>query len=162
MKEAERLLSALGGELAAALAAEEDIAASDLAFSLGQDVDVTVDLVRGGGRVLLDDLQVPVDRVAHDYLEAGDWIVPLDRAVIALGREPVPSVHADVMLAALRRLARRDVRVTVGLRDGGRLDGAVSRATPAHLVVRGQGSLAVPLNEVTYVRRARGGSADAP
>ena len=160
--EAERLFWALDGEMAAALATEDDVAASDLAFSLDQDVALTVDLVRSGGCLLLDGLRVPIARLSHDYLEAGDRIVPLDRAVVTLGADAPPTIHKDVLLGRLRRMARARAWVGVGLARGAEVSGRVERATPDHLVVRARESVGVPLREIVYVRRVRGGSADAP
>ena len=159
--ESERLLSALEGEFAAAVAAEEDVAAADLAFSLGQDVPITVDLARAGGVLLVDERRIPISLVAHDYIGAADWLVPLERAVIELGASSLPAIERDVWLAALRRTARYGGEVAVGLPGGREICGQVGRATPQHLVLVGRGAVATPLSEVRYVRRVPGGSADA-
>ena len=160
--EAERLMWALEGELAAAVATEDDVAASDLAFSLDQDVGLAVDILRSGGHLLLAGVRIPIDHISHDYLEAGDWIVPLDRAVVALGAAAAPTTHRDVLLGRLRRMARAGTSLAVGLAHGAEISGWVERATTDHLIVRGRESVGVPLKEIAYVRRVRGGSADAP
>lgn len=159
--DADRLISELEAGFAAAVAAEEDIAADDLAFSLSQDVPVSEDLLRSGGFLMVDDVAVPIDRVGHDFVVAGAWIAPLGRALIRLGGDgPSQQVH-DVFVSVLRRTARVGTEVSVGV---GAMShhGRLSRATSAHLVISGPAvSMAVPLEQVDYVRFVRGDSADA-
>ena len=156
----ERLFSGLEAGFSAVIAAEEDVAADDLAFSLSQDLLVSDDLVRSGGSVVIDGAVVPIEVVGHDFLAAGPWLVPLDRAVVELtGASSAERTH-DVLLGVLRRLARAGSVVSIGC--GGDVHaGRVVRASASHVVVDAVRMVAVPLERVDYVRLARGGSADA-
>lgn len=156
-----RLLSTLEGEFQAALAGEEEIAARDLAFSLAQDVPVGVDVTRRGGSLLLPDVRLPIEGIGHDFLAAGLWFVPRDRAVISLGGPVRPRPLAQVFLGVLRGLAREAARVVVGLGTGAELGGSIARANATHLVLCDRDEVAVPVAEVTYLRRVPGGSAGA-
>lgn len=156
---ARHLLNVLDGEFAAALVSADDAAAEDLAFSLAQDVPVVEDLRREGGSVRVAGATCPVTRLGHDFLEAGPWLVPTERAVVSVGGQGVPEQFAQVFLGRLRGLARRRAWVTVGV-GGENLCGCVEKATPAHLVVRGPLCWAIPLPRIDYVRLALGGSKD--
>ena len=158
----EQMLRGLEGEFEAALAGDDEAAARDLAFSLAQDVPVVVDALREGAFVVVSGSTVPVDRLGHDYLEAGDWVVPLERAVISLGHTRRPRQIHQVFVGALRAAAREAASVTVGLSSGAEVSGALERANPSHLVVENLSRVAVPLREVAYVRLVRGGSAGVP
>ena len=157
---ARRLIANLDAAFAAAIAAEEDVAAADLAFSLSQDVPASADLVREGGSLLVDGIEVLVERVGHDFVSGGAWVVPLDRAVLRFQGDPPPVPSHDVFLGVVRRLARSRADVVVGTHDGS-YGGHLVRATTAHLVIQGIETVAVPLTRVAYVKLARGGSADA-
>lgn len=158
---AEHLLIALGGAFSAGLAGTDDIVASDLAFSLAQDVPVTEDLRRDGGCVCLGDIAVPVTHLAHDFVQASDWIVPLERAIISSCDAEPPAAIPQVFLGRLRASAREGAYVTVGFGDGLPVSGRVAKATPSHVVVRNSRSVAIPLTRIDYVRFVPGGSTDA-
>ena len=160
----DRVLMALEGGFAGALAGEDEAAARDLAFSLAQDVPVIVDILRDGGRLVLGGSRVPITRVGHDFLEAGPWLVPTERAVVALGREILPVQITQVFLGALRLAARHGNEVAVGLVVGAEQAGVLVRAGATHVVVKGPvgGPVAVPIREIAYVRRVRGGSTGEP
>ena len=156
------MLRRLEGEFEAALTGEDEAAARDLGFSLSQDVPVEVDMLRDGAAVLLGGARIPVDRLGHDYLEAGPWLVPLDRAVISLGDPKLPARAAQVFLGALRAEARRASSVAVGVSAGPEISGIVVRANPTHVVIENLNRVAVPLREIAYVRLVSGGSAGVP
>jgi hypothetical protein len=156
----ERLFSSLEAGFAAAVASEEDVAADDLAFSLSQDLSVADELVRSGGSVLVDGVAAPIEVAGHDFLRAGPWFVPIDRAVVGLGgASPAIPLH-DVFLGVLRRLARSRSEVAVGC-AGGVYSGRLVRASSSHIVVEGARTVAIPPMRADYVRLVRGGSADA-
>jgi len=159
-RDGERLITILDGAFRAALAGADDAVASDLAFSLAQDVSVSDDLRRDGGSLRLAGADAPITHLGHDYVQAGCMFVPLDRAVVTLGGHPAPTGQAQVFLGRLRALAREASCVTVGLRDARSVAGRVVKATPAHLVVRNSQMWAVPLAEIEFVRLSRGGSGD--
>ena len=156
----EGLFAGLDAGFAAAVASEEGIAADDLAFSLSQDLSVADDLSRSGGSLLVDGVVVPIERVGHDFVAAGQWLAPLDRAMVELGGSlPAPALP-DVFLAVLRRLARAGSEVSVGCGEG-TYRGRLERASSNHIVIDGLRKMGIPLARVDYVRLVRGGSADA-
>ena len=158
-----RLLVSLEGNFEAGLEAEIDAAADDLAFSLAQDVPLTHEILRSGASVLIGDGEAPVTAIGHDYVAAGQWLVPLAAAVVRLGGSPRPIAEPDVFLVRLRRLARGRDGVAVGRRGTSQtFEGYIERANATHLVVTGVARWLLPIAEVAYVRRARGGSADGP
>ena len=158
--DADQMIRLLDGKFRAAIVGMEDAVASDLAFSLSQDVPVVDELLRDGGRVRVDGVAARITRIAHDYVEAGGWLVPLTKAVVTVGGERPPIPTAQVLVGRLRALARAGAHVTIGLRDTG-VAGAVLKATPTHLVVRGSLVYAVPLEQIEFVRLSRGGSEGA-
>ena len=154
------LIAELEGRFEAAVRAEEDAAARDLAFSLSQDVPVVEEIFRRGGSVRLDRSEVPVSSVGHDFLRAGSWLVPIDRAVVALGGTRTPIAEADVLIAVLRRWARSGTYVEVGC-GAPHVAGYLRTAGVSDLLVEGGARVRIPLARVDYIRRVRGGSADA-
>lgn len=157
--DADRLIASLDGEFSAAIGAEEDAAADDLAFSLSQDISIMEDLARDGGSLLMAGAEVWITRVAHDFVTAGDWLVPTDRAVVRVGGGRRACRIPDVFLAALRRLARAEAEVVAGAGRAG-YRGRLARATPEHVLIDGIERVALPLAAVDYVRLVRAGSAD--
>ena len=157
--EAERLIDILEGEFRAAATAADDLAASDLGFSLDQDVPLADVLLRDGGWVLVAGARVPIDGLGHDYVRAGNWLIPLARAVIELGNPALPGIEIDLFLGCLRRMARASVSVAVGVGARG-YSGRITRCSTEHLFLEGARRAALPLTEVHYVRRAPEGSAD--
>jgi hypothetical protein len=157
--ELDRLFSGLEAGFSAALGAEIEIAADDLAFSLSQDVPHREDLLRNGGSLLANGSVTRIDGVGHDFVISGERLVPLGRAVVRMGSERVPDRIHDVLLAVLRRAARsgRGAVVETGTTS---YEGRLLRATAEHVVVSGIGLIAVPIGLVESIRLARGGSAD--
>jgi len=151
----------LEGQFAAAIAAEDALAGADLAFSLAQDVPVIEEVFRDGGRVRVRDVDAAVTSIGHDFLQAGSWLIPLDRAVLTIGHEAQPVEVHDVLLARLRREARAAATVAVGIREGTELEGWLERVTPTHLVLRNGSRCGIPLAELDYLRLVRGDSTDA-
>ena len=158
--ELDRLFSNLDAGFSAAMEAEIEVAANDLAFSLSQDVSHGEDIIRNGGALLVGGAAVPIDGVGHDFVASRDHLVPLGRAIVRLGSERPPDRIHDVLLAVLRRAARsrRDVLVETGAAS---YQGRLLRATAEHLVVSGTGLIAIPIGAIDSVRFVRGGSADA-
>ena len=137
-------------------------AAADLAFSLGQDVPIDVEVLHRGGSLLAAGGEAAVTEVAQDYLRATDLLVPIRAASVRCPGFDLPRPIPDLLVAALRRLARQSVRVTVGT-AAGEIHGRLAKAAPDHVSVSdGRGDVLVGLAEVRWVRLARGGSADAP
>jgi len=161
-RDADRLIDVLEGGFRAAIRGGEDVSAADLAFSLAQDVSAIDDLRRDGGRVRLPGLNFPITEVGHDYVQAGAWLVPLDRAILAIGGEARPRDGAQMLLGRLRLLAREAAGATVGVGEARSIAGIVVKATTAHLVVRNAQIWAIPLPEIVFVRLFRGGSKGVP
>lgn len=159
--EAARLVSALEGAFRAARITQDDLAANDLAFSLAQDIPLADDLLRRGGSLLIDEEWRPVDAVGHDYVRAGAWLVPTQRAVVELGSEIPPGREPTILLSRLRRLARQSAEVKVGT-GFGEFAGRITKCASDHVQISGRRELAIPLGDVLYVRCAREGSVDVP
>jgi hypothetical protein len=172
----EGLFTSLAAGYEAALAREEDAAASDLAFSLRQDRTLLQSLVRLGPIALLqgDFVEKPVLVIGRDYLNAslngeddrarvqGTLIVPLHRAVIVPGgaSEP-PVVRDETLVQALRRWARLGKAVTLSTRWGD-FRGHLTVVSPKHVEIQaGRRLVVVGLSAVESITCARGGSAGA-
>lgn len=159
-KQAEDLFRRLAGEFDAALAADDERAAGDLAHSLANGRDIR-SLIAGGSRVLLPSGgAADVATLAGDHCACGpqgDWLVPLAAAevVIEAGRRPERS--REGLVPVLRRLASRRPQVEV-FASAGRRTGALLGAGADHLRMGTvAGLLAVPVASVRAVRLVRGG-----
>jgi hypothetical protein len=161
----DRVFEGLSATFDAAVAREEDIAASDLAFSLAQDRTIAELLQRRAGALLLDgQTRFPVTAVGNDYLMTEDptTVVPLARAVVVADARGRPAdVRRGGMVALLRSWARAGACVQVGTPQGV-FSGRIVRASTDHLCVCGRREIAVALGAVRWVRVARAGSADVP
>jgi hypothetical protein len=165
--EIDKVLATLNASFEAAVARQEDEAASDLAFSLLQDLDFFETVRRGPGAVL----RMPGGN-SFRVVEAGTDYVVAEGAVRVL----VPTLHAVViratsgdppravrgtMLDALRRMARAHTKMEVVTQDMS-LDGRLVKAGPDHVVLQVRGSnVLVGLGALRAVKVAREGSADA-
>ena len=162
------LFQSLDAELDAAIAREEDDAASDLAFSLLQDRSIR-ELLAGRpsvAAVLADEITVPVSVVGRDYIGCGEpltILVPLAHAVVveSSGHCLVEVRDDDDMLSRLRSWARARVSVEVMTRQG-RFVGTLLPVGRDHLALeRPIGRVIVPLQALLSIRAVGGGSGDA-
>lgn len=157
--EVDRVLESASAQFEAALAAEEDAAANDLALSLRQGSELAVLLSRsawlllrpGGG-------SAPVTRVGSDLVVASssgareDLLVPLATARFVTGEGSAPKPTPDGFIATLRRAVRRGViaKVWVGEEP---LEGPLKLVTETHLILgRSAGEAVLPLSEIREVQ----------
>lgn len=159
---ARELLAGLNESFEAAVAREEEIAASDLARSFRRGADLGERLRRGGEVTLIEDgVRVPVAGIGGDYFTCGDPAVlvgRLDRnllAVASVGR--APSRPADA-LRAVGDWAAREEQVRVGTAGEGVYEGRLLHARADHLVLRTPlEELVLPMGIVKSIRLVRGG-----
>jgi hypothetical protein len=163
----DRLIASLDASFGAAIARQEEEAASDLAFSLAQDRDMLSAAARVAPLelVMQDGDFHPVTRIGSDYFGAGDplsVLVPSHRALLQEGSargEVVTS--SERMLNVLLRWARRGSVVEVSTGHA-RVRGRLTRAGRDHIEVLGpRGRYIVARGEVCCVRRVLEGSTDA-
>lgn len=133
------IVSGLEAAFDARIARAEDEAASDLAFSLLQDLTLAealqragaIDVVRPGG------MASPAVEIGPDYVICAfpRAIVPLRRAVFrGADRAELPKPSDEPLVTALRALARTGRTVEVGA-GGSRHRGRLARAGRDHLVI---------------------------
>jgi len=158
----DNVLSTLGVAFDAAIARDEEVAASDLAISLRQDRDLRDRLLRDGPwkLVLGDARSALVEVVGADFVGAGPMLVPLGRAVAVrapegVGARPSPATLREL----LRGLARAKKAVVVS--DGGReWSGCAALCGRDYLALEARGGeVLVPLHVIAWLRL--GGAADA-
>ncbi len=153
--EAVEWLDALEASFEAGLAREEETAAADLAFSLGQDVDVREAILRsrGGWAVsIAEGAWIRVDEVGVDYVGAGDLVVPAARAALRSGETPAPRATDRRFLELLGTLCRGGAEVDIEshlLTGSGRL----LRVAKDHVAMKnGMGETIVGLGSIQAVR----------
>lgn len=166
--EIDKLLASLNATFEAAVAREEDEAASDLAFSLLQGLDFVETLRRGHGATLRASggATLSVVEVGSDYVVArgpSTVLVPSLHAIIvrsAVGAPP--RVVEGTLVEALRRMARTHRTVEVRTQDG-TFTGRLVKAGPDHVVVQArEANVLIGLGALRAVSVARGeGSEDA-
>lgn len=136
--EAINWIGALEASFEAGRAREEDIAAADLAFSLGQDVDVRGVIARSQtGWVLAgaDAAATPVDEVGADYVRAGDLVVPSRGATLRSATGARPSPAERTFLELLGEACRTGATATV-VCGGTNLSGRLVRVGNDHLALQ--------------------------
>lgn len=136
-------LDDLGAAFEAAEARQEEVAASDLAFSLRQDVDLVAAVGgRGWTLVLEDGLSAEVDEVGADYVIAGLYAVPASKAVLraADGRAPLRSERSFAEWLGSACRAGATIEVRAGSRE---LRGALVTVGRDHLKLRTRGAAAL-------------------
>ncbi len=160
----DRLLSSLEVTFEAAVNREEEEAATDLAFSLGQDQPLQEVLLRGGPlRLLLEDgAAIPVSIVGADYVIAGDpprLVAQASATFVTGGDSRLPREAATSLLTVLRTWARSGASVAVEA-DGRSYNGVLVQATSDHLVLDAPaGRFVVGRGGVRQVRLISGDSA---
>ncbi len=158
----------------AALAAEEESAADDLAMSLRQDVPLPALVGRGSWEVAVGDVGFfVVDEIGCDYVraidpsaEGGRVLVPSPLAVLrrcSTARGPAARTDRR-LLTVLRHLVRvgGEIRVNTTIAA---VDGRPEAATPTHLLLKGaRTEWVIPLEQIRSVHlsgesllRSRGG-----
>lgn len=162
-REAERFLTGLGARLDAAVARDEDEAATDLAFSLSQDRSLQGTVARLSEPLLQGPAgdRHEVTELGCDYVGCGrpvDLAAPLSRAVVR-GRpgRSLLEVTDRRFVELLRVWVRRGSQVHVEA-DLAVLRGSLRRAARDHLVVEAvDGSWdVVGLAAVSSIRCVRG------
>ena len=158
--EVDRVLESASAQFEAALAAQEDTAANDLALSLLQDSALSVLLTRsawlvqrpGGGAAVLTHIGPDVVIASSGAGNSEDLIVPLATARFVAGEGGPPEQISDRFIALLRREVRR--RSTAGVWIGGEpLEGRLKLVTESHLVLgRPAGEAVLPLRHVREVQ----------
>jgi hypothetical protein len=157
------VLGSLEATFDARVARAEDEAASDLAFSLLQDLSLSEAATRAGALeiVMGDRAPLPVAEVGVDYVAASGrspTVVPLGRAAlrtIPAGRAPE---SLDRSLLELLRAWAREGRAVAIHAGGGVHRGRLVRACRDHVVVNGYAGTArgddvlVPLEMIEQLR----------
>lgn len=164
----DRLIASLDASFGAAIARQEEEAASDLAFSLAQDRDMRSAAARLAPLqlVMQDGDSHPVTRIGSDYFGAGDPLSVLVPSHRALLREVSPRGAAvgtspERMGNILLRWARQGHVVEVSTGHA-RVRGRLTRAARDHIEVLGpRGRYLVAWREVCSIRRVLEGSTDA-
>lgn len=131
------MLGSLEATFDARLARAEDEAASDLAFSLLQDLSLTEALERAGPLQVLraGHPPIPVTEIGADYLGcAPATFIPLGRAIARPIAGPTPVRTDQPLVALLRRHARRGTCARVTAR-GAVHTGVLARACRDHVVI---------------------------
>lgn len=148
-------VDALEASLAAALARDEEVAATDLAFSLRQDVDVAAAVLRSGLAWTLvgeGGASIAVEEAGTDYLRAGSVIVPSGAAVLRSAPGPSPRAGNRSFLEVLGETCRSGATVEVTHRAG-TVAGRLARVGLDHLAVQsGGGETIVGLAAIEAVR----------
>lgn len=157
--QADRLLEAVGAQFEAAIAAEEDVAARDLALSLLQGSELSVLLCRsawllrrpGGGSAPLTQIG-PDCALATTAGPEPDVLVPLSVALFVAGDGAAPVRTTDTFVARLRRSVREGKRLRALIGEE-RLEGRARLVTDTHLVLtRVHGEAVIPLSEIREVQ----------
>ncbi len=148
-------IDALEASFEAGLARDEEIAATDLAFSLRQDVDLQTAVVRAGTGWTLADADgaaAAVDEVGVDYVRVGTLIVRSSRAVLrSTGARP-PRPTATRFFETLGSACRAGAEVTIRTAHGSS-SGRLVRVAQDHVAVRnGEVDAVVGLAAVESVR----------
>jgi hypothetical protein len=152
----EKLFASLDASFDAALAREEDEAATDLGLSLRYDLPLTDVVLRGSWIVrLAEGGQAPVAVAGRDFVGTegnGPLVLPTGRAVLQAAPGPRPRGTDLSLLELLRVMARRSTEVQIHLPEG-RMDGRLLVVGPDYLVVdTPMGRSLIGLHAVTAIR----------
>ena len=152
----ERLFASLDASFDAALAREEDQAATDLALSLRHDLPLTDVVSRGSWTVwLAEGARAPVAVVGRDFIGTdgnGPLIVPADRAVLHAASGSRPRGIDLSLLELLRIMARRPVNLQIDHAEG-RIAGRLCVVGTDYLVLDTTiGRWLIGLHAVTAIR----------
>lgn len=153
----DRLVEGSEARFEAALAAEEDSAAADLAFSLRQDANPQTLLTSGPWSATLSGGgAAPIESVGPDVAIArapsGSVIlIPLGRLIAIEGTGARPESGADGLVALLRRQARFGASLRLET-EGGSLEGVPISVSTTHVLLdRRVGRCLVGLDSVIEV-----------
>lgn len=160
----EKLLARLEADFDAALARDEEIAATDLAGSFERGLGLRERLCCSGGGVVLllpDGVRHEVSVVADDYCACGDpefLITRLDRAGFALtDAVAAPVVGRSTFAQAVRRWSEASTPVQVAS-TAGSFSGSLAVAAQDHVILEAAaGRIVLPLAAVETLRLARVG-----
>jgi hypothetical protein len=158
------LFESLEARLAASVAAEERLAAEDLALSLQQDRTARDVLLRSGWTVRRPDRGAErVLAVGHDYVQTDSGsLIPIPTTIASETVAPTPAPLDTSLLERLRDWARSGAKVQVEV-DSGTYHGLLLAAGRDHLVIASQGvRYMIPLAGVTWISRRYGSSTDVP
>lgn len=163
----DRLLASLDAMFDAAVAREEDEAASDLARSLLQDLSLEETLPRLGPLMALlpEGRLLEVSVVGLDYVTAGSpaMFIPITRAMLLASDGPSPEIKGEDLVTALRRMAHAARKIRVSS-DGVEATGRLRRAAVDHILIetRSGRPVVVGIEAVRAVTLVPEDSADAP
>jgi hypothetical protein len=150
----------------AAVARDEEEAASDLAFSLLQERTLPAMLERSSGVVVVrpDGGRAGVTEVGEDYVREAPpsaRLVPLSAAVFESSNDGAPPRRRDLdMTTELRRWARAGATVSATT-SAGVVAGRLLRAAPDHLTIRGRrAEHYIGRGALLAIRRTDAGTAD--
>jgi hypothetical protein len=160
-----KLLSSLEVQFDAAVAREEDEAASDLAFSLRQGLNLRDVLRKGAWVARHDGVERHVVLVGRDFVACSgpeSVLIPLRRLVVA---PSASGVHARISLLplveTLRGLCRSGALVEVSARDL-QLNGRMMQVGPDHLALTTiAGQTFVALDAIDSIRLVGGREREA-
>ena len=142
---------ALDAAFEAALAREDEVAATDLAFSLRQDVDVSAAIERSGSAWTLvgsGEARLPVDEVGLDYVMAGSLLTRTRAVTLRSAAGPAPRTTDATFLEVLGTWARAGARVAAS-----GLSGRLVRVAKDHVALsRGGRETIVGLAALEAVR----------
>ena len=152
----EKLFASLDASFDAALAREEDEAATDLGRSLRHDLRLTDVVLRGSWIVrFAEGGQAPVAVAGSDFVGSegsGPLVQPMGRAVLQAATGPRPRGTDLSLLELLRVMARRSTEVQIHLPEG-RMEGRLLVVGPDYLGVgTPMGRSLIGLHAVTAIR----------
>ncbi len=162
MADINRVLGGLDTSFDAAIAASDDEAANDLAYSLSQGFTLARALARwpGANWHLGEGLIVPVQEIATDHVVAleGTLLAPLHRVVATRSEGPPVMLTEIDLVARLRRWARVSATVQVTDLMGELWEGPLTRVAEDHIEVeRNRNATIVSMGAVSLIRLGRAG-----
>lgn len=151
----ERLFASLNASFDAAVARQEDEAATDLAVSLRHDRALADVVLRGSWTVrLAGGGRARVAVAARDFVGTGGdrpTVVPTSHAVLDAVDGSRPSGTDLSLLEFLRALARRAAPVSIE-HTAGQVNGRLTLAAAEYLLVEGaRGRIVVPLHSASAI-----------
>jgi hypothetical protein len=162
MKDINRVLEGLDTSFDAAVAASDDEAANDLAYSLSQGFTLTHALSRWPGVTwhIGNGIVVSAEEIAADHVVAlgGTLVAPLNRLVATRSEGPPVRVTEVDLVRRLRRWARVSAMVQVTDVAGEVWEGSLTRAAEDHVEIQSNKKVAiVSTGAIALIRLCHGG-----
>ncbi len=152
-----RLFSSLEASFEAAISAEDDVLAHDLAMSLRQGRTLTDVAARSGpiDLIQVSGVRLPVEVVGEDFVGVvgvQSMLFPMRRVVLSPGTGDAPRRVQISMLAVVRSVARKRGLATLDLTGRGRHKGRILAAGPDHVSIQTPiGELLVGLDAIDSI-----------